>query len=156
MSIKQGGSTANETGKILENFVESTLQRKGYEYVEKKKFKIALSLNQKIYTKQFNLGETIYNTKWNIDFILHNPKQLPLSLIIECKWQQVGGSVDEKYPYTIANIKEKSPYPAIILLDGEGYKLGAKEWLKSQIDDKLLGVFNMGEFTKWVNQSTLI
>jgi len=53
------------------------------------------------------------------------------------------------------NIKEQSPYPAIILLDGEGYKGGAKEWLKKQVDNKLLGVFNMGEFTKWVNLGNL-
>ena len=62
---------------------------------------------------------------------------------------------DEKYPYTVQNIKELSLYPAIILLDGEGYKGGAKEWLKKQIDKKLLGVFNIGEFTKWVNLDNL-
>jgi hypothetical protein len=149
---KPGGSIANATGSILENFVENTLKTRGYEFVDKKKFKIALSLNQKIYTTQFHLAETIYGSKWNIDFVLHNPKQPPISLIIECKWQQVGGSVDEKYPYVVANIKEQSPYPAIILLDGEGYKAGSKEWLKKQVDNKkLLGVFNMGEFTKWAN-----
>ena len=153
--IKQGGKTANETGNVLENFVEQTLIRKGYEFIEKNKFRVAMSLDQKIYTKQFHLANTIYGSKWNIDFILHNPKQPPISLIIECKWQQVGGSVDEKYPYVVANIKEQSPYPAIILLDGEGYKNGAKEWLKKQIDDKLIGVFNMGEFTKWANLNNL-
>jgi hypothetical protein len=150
--MKQGGKTANETGKILENFINDTLLRRGYEFVNKNKFEIARSLNQKIYTTQMVLCETVYNTKWNVDFVLHNPKEPPLSLIIECKWQQSGGSVDEKYPYLIQNIKEKSPYPAIILLDGEGYKSGAKEWLKLQVDNKkLLGVFNMGEFTRWAN-----
>lgn len=53
------------------------------------------------------------------------------------------------------NIKEKSPYPAIIILDGEGYKEKAKKWLKSQIDKKLIGVFNMGEFIKWSNQGNI-
>ena len=133
---KQGGTIANETGNILENFVESTLIRKGYEFIDKKKFRVAMSLNQKIYTKQLHLTQTIYDTKWNIDFVVHNPNKEPVSLIIECKGQQTGGSVDEKYPYVVANIKEKSPYPAIILLDGEGYKKGAQECLKKQIDNK--------------------
>lgn len=154
-SKKAGGSIANETGNILENFVAQTLDRKGYEFIEKNKFKVAMALNQKIYTRQLHLTQTIYDTKWNIDFVVHNPEKQPISLIIECKWQQVGGSVDEKYPYTVQNIKEQSPYPAIILLDGEGYKGGAKDWLKKQIDNKLLGVFSMGEFTKWVNLGNL-
>ena len=29
------------------------------------------------------------------------------------------------------------------------------EWLKKQVDKKLLGVFSMGEFTKWVNLGNL-
>ncbi len=151
MTKKAGGSIANETGNILENFVEQTLIRKGYEFIPKNKFTVSLSLNQKIYTRQQVIAQTIYNSKWNVDFTIHNPNNTPISLIIECKWQQVGGSVDEKYPYTVANIKEQSPYPAIILLDGGGYKSGAEQWMKKQIDNKLIGVFNMGEFTKWAN-----
>ncbi len=114
-----------------------------------------MTLNQKIYTRQLVLAQTIYNTRWKVDLIVYNPKIKITTLIIEYKWQQVGGSVDGKYPYTVQNIKEQSPYPAIILLDGEGYKCGAKEWLKKQIDNKLLGVFSMGEFTKWVNLGNL-
>jgi hypothetical protein len=153
---KQGGSTANDTGKVLENFVDNTLLRKGYEFIERNKFIVAMNgLNQKLYTRQLIIAETIYGTKWNVDFTLYNPDGTPISLIIECKWQQLGGSVDEKYPYLVHNIKEQSPYPAIILLDGESYKPEAKKWLKRQVDEKLLGVFNMGEFTKWANQGNI-
>ncbi len=147
----QGGSVANYTGNVLENFAEQTLVRKGYEFIPRNKFTVSLCLNQKIYTRKQIIAPTIYSTKWNVDFTIHNPNNKPVSLIVECKWQQTGGSVDEKYPYTVANIKEQSPYPAIILLDGGGYKDGAKEWLQSQVDDKLIGVFTMGEFTKWAN-----
>ncbi len=109
-------------------------------------------LSQKLYTRQLVIAQTIYGTEWNVDFTLYNPSGTPISLIIECKWQQSSGSVDEKYPYLVHNIKEQSPYPAIVLLDGESYKPEAKEWLKKQVDGKLfLGVFNMGEFTKWAN-----
>jgi hypothetical protein len=147
----QGGSVANSTGSVLENFAEQTLVRKGYDFILKNKFTVSLCLNKKIYTRKQIIAQTIYGTNWNVDFTIHNPNNKPVSLIIECKWQQTGGSVDEKYPYTVANIKEQSPYPAIILIDGEAHKEGAKEWLKSQIDDKLIGVFSMDEFAKWAN-----
>lgn len=35
MTQRTGGSIANETGNILENFVAQTLDRKGYEFIEK-------------------------------------------------------------------------------------------------------------------------
>ena len=62
---KQGGSVANETGNVLENFVNDILIRKGYEFIDKKKFKLSLCLEQKIYTRQLIIGETIYGTKWS-------------------------------------------------------------------------------------------
>ena len=48
-----------------------------------------------------------------------------------------------------------SEYQTIFLLDGGGYKLGAETWLRSQVDEKLLHVFNMSEFQTWVNQGKL-
>lgn len=153
--MKQGGSIANETGKILEEFVNDTLLRKGYQFVTKNKFDMCLCLRQKIYTRQKIVAQTIYNTNWKVDFIVHRPDKEPVIFIVECKWQQDRGSVDEKYPYLVHNIKEKLPYAAIILLDGGGYKPRAETWLKAQIDKKLLGVFSMGEFTKWSNLGNL-
>ena len=86
--------------------------------------------------------------------MLYHPVKHPGKLIIECKWQQIAGSVDEKYPYTVQNIRERYPCRTIILLDGNGYKPGAKEWLCSQVDDKLLAVFSMSEF-QTVSESEL-
>ncbi len=62
MTQRTGGSIANETGNILENFVAQTLDRKGYEFIEKNKFNVAMTLNQKIYTRQLVLAQTIYDT----------------------------------------------------------------------------------------------
>ncbi|MDR2107274.1 MAG: hypothetical protein LBO73_02010 [Holosporaceae bacterium] len=154
--MKQGGSVANETGKNLETFVENKLKDLKYTFVKKVHFKAALILKQKFFTKQLVVGETIYNTEWSPDFTVYTPDKFHC-LLIECKWQEKGGSTDEKYPYVVLNIKEKSQYPAIILLDGGGYKAGAEEWLKHQVDEeKIIGVFNMGEFTKWANQNLSI
>ena len=79
------------------------------------------------------------------------------TLIIECKWQQSGGSVDEKYPFALFNIF-KIGVPTIILLDGGGYKQAAMKWLKDQVDPNraLIGVYNMMEFQSLVNKSSLL
>ena len=54
---------------------------------------------QLLYAKQVRLGNTIYNTKRNCDFILFHPIKFPNNLVIECKWQQTKGSVDENTPF---------------------------------------------------------
>ena len=160
------GKKANWTGKNFENFVYDNLIRMGFKHVSSKDIKKAgnnfvlknsLFENQlvgKWFTTQFNLTDTIYGTKWKVDFLLHDSVSQKY-LVIECKWQQAPGSVDEKYPYLVANIKSQSPYPAIILLDGDGYKANAKDWLKTQVDAKLLGVFSMSEFFKWFDNQNL-
>lgn len=148
---KQGGTIANKNGSELENFIESVLDRKGYQFIIPSKF-IALSkaCEQPFYTKQFYIGQGIYDTPRKCDFIIYHPIKQQYFLVIECKWQQSGGSVDEKYPYLVENIKI-SKYKTIIVLDGNGYKPKALEWLKQQKSEKLLDVFNMMEFQRWAN-----
>jgi hypothetical protein len=85
-----------------------------------------------------------------------NQDKFPEGLIIECKWQQSAGSVDEKYPFTLFNII-KIGVPTIILLDGNGYKKTAMKWLKDQVSPQraLIGVYNMAEFQALVNKGYL-
>ncbi|MBU1628302.1 DNA adenine methylase, partial [bacterium] len=89
------------------------------------------------------------------DFLLYHPELYRECLVIESKWQQTPGSVDEKFPYLSMNIKEKFPYKAIVVADGDGYKEGAIKWIRNQVGDKLLGVFNMKEFQTWSNKGKL-
>ncbi len=153
--LKSGRTTANYTGTALEQFIESRLIERGYEQIIKDNFKPAICLEQPIYTRQFCLGKSIYETNLYCDFILFHPQKWPSCLVIESKWQQAGGSVDEKYPYTVLNIKQ-SDYKSVLLLDGGGYKLGAETWLRQQVDGKkLLRVFNMSEFQRWVNRGNI-
>jgi hypothetical protein len=48
---------------------------------------------------------------------------------------------------------EKSEVPTIVLIDGDGYKKQAFDWLRSQVspDRSLIGVYTMKEFQKLVN-----
>ncbi|WP_238528438.1 PD-(D/E)XK nuclease superfamily protein [Rickettsia honei] len=91
------------------------------------------------------------------DFILYHPERYPNCLVIESKWQQSGGSVDEKYTYLVLNIKKQGIYDTIII-DGDGYKKEALKCFKDQvgsIGSNLIEVFSMSEFKFWVNKKKI-
>lgn len=92
-----------------------------------------------------------------MDFIIYHPTKWENSLIIECKWQQSLGLVDEIYRYLALNIKTKDPTQTIVLIDGDGMRKGAVEWLKSAVEDNtnLIGVMNIMEFLKWSNNENI-
>jgi hypothetical protein len=153
------GKFANHTGSQLETFVEDALLRHGYSSFWNHKsqaFENRKAIGGKQYMTQLPVGTTIYETQRKADFFIVNKEKFPDDLIIECKWQQSSGSVDEKYPFLLFNII-KTGVPTVVLLDGDGYKPAAKEWLKSQMDLKraLIGVWSMSEFHKHVNNGFL-
>jgi len=153
--MQQGGKTANKTGKALEEFITHSLKETDYTLVEKKNWKTARYLDQPIYTRQLFICKSIYGTNVYGDFVIFHPQKHPDCLVIEAKWQQVSGSVDEKLPFLVNNIKQKFPIDAIIIIDGGGQKKGAIEWVKTQIGGRLLNVFSMSSFQKWVNNGNL-
>lgn len=147
------GRQANLTGKYLENPIRERILGEGYVEIENKKFSIT---TQPIFNSWFvrhcHIGNSIYDTKIYTDILLYDIEKHPCMLAIECKWQQVSGSVDEKFPYVIENIKHMFPCPAIVILDGGGYKKGSEEWLRKQVDNKFLGVYSLAEFIAWANK----
>ena len=149
------GCQANYTGTVLQEFVNKRLCDLGYKYVHEAKFKAATYLEQPIYTWQHHIGDGIYGLPLKCDFTLYHPTKWPDCLIIECKWQQSGGSVDEKYPYLVLNIQHCYPYKTLLLLDGGGYRKGAAAWLRKQVGNNLLHVWSMAEFTAWANRGHL-
>lgn len=153
--MEQGGKTANRTGKALEEFITHNLKENGYTAVDKKNWKTARYLDQPIYTRQLYLCKSIYGTNVYGDFVIFHPNKYPHCLIIESKWQQVAGSVDEKLPFLVQNIKTRFPADTIVIIDGGGFKTGAINWVKSQIEGRLIDVFSMADFQKWVNKGNL-
>lgn len=161
LEIMANGRQANRTGNSLEEFVEHHLNLNKY-IKEMNLLENAIRLrderhsNSKLYARKVLCGKTIYNTDRYCDFLVINKQKFPNDLIIECKWQQAGGSVDEKYPYLYLNIIELG-IPTIILIDGGGYKDGALRWLKKQVDSltALIGVYSMAEFQALVNKEFL-
>lgn len=154
------GAMANKTGNSLEKFVKDHLEASGYTpfplSFKKQLLGNIKSVGGKQYATQVPVGNSIYESPRNCDFMVINPAKFPDGLIIECKWQQVAGSVDEKYPFLYFNIM-KCGVPTVILLDGGGCKPSAKKWLKSMEDPKraLIHVWNMAEFQRAVNNGFL-
>jgi hypothetical protein len=77
----------------------------------------------------------------------------PSGLIVECKWQNSSGSVDEKLPYVNVNIENCYPAPTTVLINARGIKPGVINWLKTQVshNNNLLGVYELTLFIIWDN-----
>lgn len=100
--------------------------------------------------KQRHIGLSIYGMPIKADLFVSGIVIFPNGLIIESKWQEIGGSVDEKFPYLVENIKRKYPCPAIVVVGGGGAKFGAIDWLRRQVDGyKLFAVFSFEELLTW-------
>jgi hypothetical protein len=157
--VDPSGRKAQRTGNSLEKFVQDALIRAGYsEFWNHKKqvFQHRDLIGGKQFATQVPLGDTIYATERKCDFLVINREKFPKDLVIECKWQQSKGSVDEKYPFLIFNII-RTGIPTVILLDGGGYKEAAMKWLKENVNQKgaLIGVWTMVEFQREVNNGFL-
>jgi hypothetical protein len=156
-------SKNNITGNQLETAVKTVLSGKGFEIFNYRswerqplKFSKEIVLENAPYT-------TSYGHNGNTEFLLISEKY-DMRIRIECKWQQVAGSVDEKLPYLYLNAIEAMPEDKIIILiDGAGWKLGAIKWLKEAVKNKLyttpenahkeIMVFNLTEFFTWANNT---
>ncbi len=157
------GTKSNVTGNQLEQAVKTVLSGKGFEIVNyriwdknKEKFGDELLLENAPFA-------SVYEHNGNTEFLLIS-KKYNLRIRIECKWQQVAGSVDEKLPYLYLNTIEAMPEKSImILIDGAGWKAGSIKWLKNAVKekkyttdenrDKEIFVFSLTEFFTWANKT---
>ena len=157
------GTKSNMSGNQLEVAVKTVLTGKGFELV---KYRV-WEKNQEKYGKELLLENvpftTVYDHHGNTEFLLISEKY-EFKIRIECKWQQVSGSVDEKLPYLYLNTIEAMPENSImILIDGSGWKAGAIKWLKDAVKQKKytteenkhkeILVFSLTEFFTWANKT---
>lgn len=156
--MKQGRS-ANQSGNRLENTVESVIEQAGYRRVESITLGTPGRYSMPVYARQVTGGTTIYGKKRICDFVLFHPELFPDHLIVECKWQQSAGTVEEKFPFLVENIKLLGT-KTIIILDGGGYSTGAREWLERQAtpcqsDSPIIGVWSLSDFLARANKGEL-
>jgi hypothetical protein len=126
---------ANSTGRVAEDVLAEVLRSIGLQF-----------------DRQVVIGTTIYGGELRVDFVVHNFTRFPLGLAVESKWQDVGGSVDEKFPYLVANIRQRYHIPAVVIAHGGGHRGGALEWLRACCDDRLVGVYTLEQFISWANR----
>jgi hypothetical protein len=75
---------------------------------------------------------SIYGCNSRSEF-LYRDSRLVHDIRIECRWQQVAGSVDEKLPYLYMNAIHAMPEKEIwIVIAGDGARLEAVNWLKCE------------------------
>ena len=115
---------------------------------------IACILDGRDYRQQVPLCDSIYGHPMRVDFVVMGLAGYPCGIAIEVKRQGVSGSVDEKIPYAIANIKEVFPIPGLLVLDGSGMKPGCRRWAKKQIrtGENLAGVVDVVDFASWLGR----
>ncbi|MCU0492428.1 MAG: hypothetical protein MUD01_12610 [Chloroflexaceae bacterium] len=151
---------AEGTGSVAEATIRGMLIGRGYAELRPKDLLEAPAVQESLFAKprpsrifvaQRPMGQGIYSTPIFADFWLSGPADFAHGLAIEVKWQQSGGSVDEKFPYLVENIRHCYPCDTVIVADGGGQRAGALAWLRRQVGGNLLGVFSLSEFLAWGN-----
>lgn len=155
------GTLANDSGNILEQTVKTIFSAKGFAKALYREW----NKNPQKYGDELLLMNvpftTIYQHGGNTEFRLIS-QRYKMDIRIECKWQQVAGSVDEKLPYLYLNCIEAMPEKhIIIIIDGDGWEKGAITWLKNAIkqrkytttdnSEKVIQVMDLKEFITWAN-----
>lgn len=146
------GHQANVNGKRLEDRVEATLRKLGVDFVEHREYDPAVFNTEKVGIK--NVPHiTPYGGQGRHEFDLVNV--VPGRVRIECRSQYVSGTADEKLLYLFESVLIGQENVAWIILDGEGFKPGAKATLNAKaaaVKHKKIKVFNsFKHWESWIN-----
>ena len=157
-----------DSGSKFEDCISEILETRDYEYIQKENFfeyvqkdnlfltKNISEIEQCFYTRQCKTGDkSIYGKDRIIDLMLYHPRLFPNCLAIECKWQESPGTTEEKFPFLVLNIAQ-GDYDTIIILDGNGYTPGARQWVLDQAGkNRLMHVFTQADFQKFIDKGRL-
>lgn len=79
--------------------------------------------------REVSLGKSIIGKNRRIDvFVVHEESDRVLA--VECKWQSVSGTADEKIPYTLADLAAMH-VPAFVTYAGDGFSQGVLHMLQA-------------------------
>lgn len=155
------GAQANLNGKIFEDMCIPLLAQHGFIILSYKEFETMRKLPVRYVVQQMPYI-TIYGHKGRTEMVIVDQVQNRV-VRVENKYQQAAGSVDEKYPYMYLNAVFAYEEPEVIfVIDGGGFKPGAKKWLIDRINENWLDYRSMGksiqlmtiaEFINWVNRN---
>ena len=158
MASGDGHKKANRVGKCLENEVEEIINSYGIEslfYSQIKK-----NFGKKIIKESpggFLLKQVPYINMYGAnargEFVLQINNYGPVR--IECRGQQVHGSVDEKFPFLIGNCYAFEEKHVVLIIEGNGARKSAIEFVKNAaraLAYKDIKVLNLKQFRSWAKQ----
>lgn len=154
-TIKNGEKLANESGFEFEDVVSNKFEAIGFKLIKYNNW----ILNEKI--KNYIISSypycSIYGNNSKSDFLIKTISGFTMR--IECKQQMVGGSVDEKFPYLLANAEQAMPEKDIlIILNCPGAKQTSVSWLKNQANiitksgKKNISIKNIEELDSYIEE----
>lgn len=148
-----GGKEAVASGQKLEKDFQNFMSDVGFKVLKYKEYDPVKNHEVLIRNVPYT---TIYGMKGTSEYCLRS-KRYGINCRIECKEQNVGGSVDEKLPYLLANCLESFPEKNIIIIHrGNGFKKGAIPWLKRKAQEnssiKNILILNWVEFKIHMNK----
>lgn len=154
------GAQANLNGKIFENMMIPIFEAHGYKVLSESDAIKRPHLLDGVtrYVLRNAKYTTIYNENGKTEFVIVNEER---RIRVENKYQSAAGSVDEKFVYTLLNAIEAYPEKeVIIVIDGDGYKPGARKWVSDHIKNnwlnfkefKSIKLFTIMEFVNWFNK----
>jgi len=164
MTLSQG-ARANRNGKQFEEMCIPLFENHGFKILNISEFRKLEKNNAlpKKYVLKNAPFTSIYNHQGKTEFVIvDKSREIARIIRIENKYQESAGSVDEKFPYMLLNAIQAYPEKEVILVvDGNGYKPGAKQWLQDRIDEgwldfkeeKDIKLMNVIEFVNWLNRA---
>lgn len=156
--VDKQGRNANRSGKWLENQVENTLNEYGIPSLYYKQ--VGTRFGQNIMKREvpgFLLKNVPYinmlGSESRGEFVLQIANKG--SVRIECRKQDVAGSVDEKIPYLIGNCYSFEEKDVILILEGDGMRAAAKKFAinaAKAIAYKNVRVMTLNQFKTWAHR----
>lgn len=156
------GAAANRNGKVMEKAILSAFEEHGFRvfrYVEVRDKPSKVDGLDRYVLKNVPYTSIYGSSRCRTEYVIHYEDR---AIRVECKWQSSSGSVDEKFPYLWRNAVEQYPESEIILLvDGDGYRECARNWLQTMIAEndgdyesrgKDIELMTLTEFLKWFNE----
>ncbi len=156
--VLEQGQRAVQSGNVLEHFVESLMESLRVHVCDAENGANASGdLLEAVRLIKNAPYTNIYGSRGKSEFVLEG-RSTGRSVRIECRSQDVSGSVDEKFPFLFLNMRNcTGDSDVIFLLSGNGARVQAISWLKRQCVDrnvyqgrrKNMSVMRMDDFRKW-------
>lgn len=152
--MKQGAK-AVMTGRLLEKLVESYIESLCIPAVPYKKW-----ITDSDYYPKNSEGLLLSNVPYTSIYGGNSRGEFVLSMDgkpdvrIECRYQNSKGSVDEKLPFLFETAWAFEESVVVLIVEGNGYKKGAKPWLKNKCDSvlhKQILMLDFNEFKLWAD-----